>query len=60
VTIASTDELAAAAGPSAVPRSPVAGGDKRAILLLAAALITLNAALAVAGLWSDFAWLRSA
>ncbi|MBD3846507.1 ABC transporter permease [Bosea sp. SSUT16] len=56
MTIASTEGITASDDRTPVKGSPAANNDARAILLLLAAGVALNAALAIAGLWSDFAW----
>ncbi|SDG12877.1 ABC transporter permease [Bosea robiniae] len=56
MTVVSADNAAAAGSAGAMPRSPIARGERRAILLLAGAMVALNLALAAAGLWGDFAW----
>ena len=50
MTVVSADNAAAAGSAGAMPRSPIARGERRAILLLAGAMVALNLALAAAGL----------
>ncbi|WP_353186910.1 ABC transporter permease [Bosea sp. (in: a-proteobacteria)] len=56
MTSATTDRPAPAGHREAPRRGRASGGDLRAGLLFLAAGAALNAALAAAGLWSDFAW----